>query len=254
MDFEIDVYNIGNGAAKEIELDWEFDKEWFMQEFKRINTIDELKVECSEKTKFRLLINLQNNGTIYSVDFTKKITHILPTIVKVEPTKISIPNAYLHLLSILLSVNDRENISLNVPLLELKLQFRDVGGNYYRRSFTIRFNICSLLLQKEAHEVTKVVTQEVKKRGADFAIVTDPQQQDKKVDLKEIARMPADTSVTLNQYNVFAYKKVIRGINVYLKFTGDVSRKITNDGKYIGVAGGYDFDNKKAKLGLRISF
>jgi hypothetical protein len=38
------------------------------------------------------------------------------------------------------------------------------------------------------------------------------------------------------------------------EITGDVSRKISNDGKYLGVAGGYDFDNKKAKLGLRYSF
>jgi hypothetical protein len=69
----------------------------------------------------------------------------------------------------------------------------------------------------------------------------------------------------LNQYNVFAYKKVIRGVNVYPKFTGvtptgisevtyDVSRKISNDGKYIGVAGGYDFKHEEAKLGLRYTF
>ena len=114
-------------------------------------------------------------------------------------------------------------------------------------------------------EVEKVVTQYVEKQGADFAIVTDPKNSDKSVDLKEIEKLPANTPVTLNQYNVFAYKKVIRGINVYPRFTGltpsgvseitvDVSHKITNDGKYLGVAGGYEFDDKKAKLGLRYSF
>jgi Tfp pilus assembly protein PilO len=114
-------------------------------------------------------------------------------------------------------------------------------------------------------EVTKIVTQEVEKRGADFAIVTDPNNPDKKVDLKEVAKLPENTDVTLNQYNVFAYKKVIRDITVYPSFSGiipngisevdyGVSRKITNDGKYLGVVGGYDFDSKKTKVGLRIAY
>jgi hypothetical protein len=115
------------------------------------------------------------------------------------------------------------------------------------------------------YEVTKVVTQEVEKRGADFAVVTDPKNPDKAIDLNEIARLPARTDVTFNEYNVFAYKKVIRGINVYTSFTGitptgvseityDVSRKITNNGKYLGVVTGGEFDDKKAKIGIRYTY
>ncbi len=116
-------------------------------------------------------------------------------------------------------------------------------------------------------EVTKVVEKEVEKRGADFAIVTDPAQPDKQVDLKQVEKLPADTMVTLNQYNVFAYKKVVRGINIYPDWSGlvqqkpkldevtvDVSRRITKDGKYLGAVAGYDFKNKESKLGLRYSF
>jgi Tfp pilus assembly protein PilO len=121
------------------------------------------------------------------------------------------------------------------------------------------------IIQTVPYEVEKVVIKEVEKRGADFAIVTDPKNPDIKVDLKEIAKLPANTSVTLNQYNVFAYKKVIRGVNIYPSFTGikptgisevtyDVSRKISNDGKYIGVVGGYDFEDRKVKVGLRVTF
>jgi len=116
-------------------------------------------------------------------------------------------------------------------------------------------------------EVIKTVEVERQKSGADFAIVADPKQPDKQVNLKEIAKLPADTSVTLNQYNVFAYKKVIRGVNVYPdlskavqgKFkldevTADVSRRITKDGKYIGIVAGYDFNHNHAKAGIRYSF
>jgi len=114
-------------------------------------------------------------------------------------------------------------------------------------------------------EIEKVVTQYVKTSGADFAIVTDPANPTKQVDLKEVAKLPATTDVTLNQYNVFAYKKIIRDVTVYPSFTGitpsgvsevdiGISRKITNNGVYLGAVAGYEFDDKKAKIGLKVMF
>ncbi len=114
-------------------------------------------------------------------------------------------------------------------------------------------------------EVEKVVTKYIEKNGADFAIVTDPNNPDKVVDLKDVANLPVSTDITLNQYNVFAYKKVLRDITIYPSFTGitpsgidevsyGVSRKITKDGKYLGLVAGYEFDEKKPKVGLRVTF
>lgn len=116
-------------------------------------------------------------------------------------------------------------------------------------------------------EVIKTVEKEVQTSGADFAIVTDQKQPDKQVDLKEIEKLPADTTVNLNQYNVYAYKKIIRGVNVYPdwsalakrkaeieEITVDINKRITKDGKYIGLVAGYEFDDKKGKMGLRYSF
>ncbi len=116
-------------------------------------------------------------------------------------------------------------------------------------------------------EVVKTVENEVQTRGADFAIVTDPKNPDKPVDLQEVEKLPADTSVTLNQYNVFAYKKIVRGINVYPDWSAvaeqkpkikevsmDISKRITKDGKYLGLVAGFDFEDDKAKLGLRYSY
>jgi hypothetical protein len=117
-------------------------------------------------------------------------------------------------------------------------------------------------------EVIKVVTKEVKKRGANFGMLTDPDHPNNQIDLNEIATLPEGTTVNLNQYNVFAYRKVIRGFNVMPDWTEsikrgspriqevtyDVSRRITKDGKYIGGVVGYDFKHDKAKAGIRYSF
>lgn len=114
-------------------------------------------------------------------------------------------------------------------------------------------------------EALKVVDKEVENSGADFAIVTDPKNPDKVVDLKEFANIAAGEDIALNQYNVFVYKKVLHDITIYPSFNGitpdgiseieyGISKKISKNGKYVGMATSYDFDSKKAKIGLRVTF
>lgn len=119
-----------------------------------------------------------------------------------------------------------------------------------------------VVIKTVPYEVEKTVTQYVKSSGADFAIITDPKNPDKVVDLKEVAKLPATTPVTINAYNVFAYKKAIRDVTIYPSFNGitpsgvnevaySVNRKITNDGKYIGLSVAYDVPDKKTMVGLK---
>jgi hypothetical protein len=100
------------------------------------------------------------------------------------------------------------------------------------------------IVQTTGKEVVKDSEQARKDNKADFSIVTDKNNPDKVVDLKGIE---SDKKVQLNQYNIQAYKKVIRTIeyssNKQATFT--ISRKITDDGQYIGIGAGYDFDNKR---------
>lgn len=124
------------------------------------------------------------------------------------------------------------------------------------------------IIKTVPYEVVKVVEKEVEKRGANFGIVTDPANPDKPVDLNEVAKLPEGTTVNLNQYNVYAYRKVIRGYNIMpdwsesikkgnpriQEITFDASRRITKDGKYLGGVIGYDFKHDEAKAGIRYSF
>ena len=84
--------------------------------------------------------------------------------------------------------------------------------------------------------------------GADFSIVTDKYDPTKHTSLKTL---PASSTVELNQYNVQAYKKVLRTVDVGTsdaKSVGEVgytvSKKISKDGKYIGAGASYNFDNE----------
>ena len=89
--------------------------------------------------------------------------------------------------------------------------------------------------------------------GADFSIITDKYNPTKQTSLKTL---PAGSTVELNQYNVQAYKKVLHTIDVspdiHNKAIGEVgymvSRKISKDGKYLGVGASYNFDDEKAMV------
>ena len=97
-----------------------------------------------------------------------------------------------------------------------------------------------------------------KAAGADFSIITNKSAPNEKTDLKTL---PAGSTVELNQYNVQAYKKVLHTVEVSPDIDAagvsginevgyTVSRKITGDGKYIGIGASYNIDDHKTMVKL----
>lgn len=90
--------------------------------------------------------------------------------------------------------------------------------------------------------------------GADFAIVTN---KDTTQEVKQLDELPADTQVTLNQYNVQAYKKHINTIEYQPteKIVGYTHQwKISKSGRYMGVGADYDIDDKKVMMKVTYSW
>ena len=99
------------------------------------------------------------------------------------------------------------------------------------------------VVQSTGSTIRQDVEQAREDSKADFAVVTDPNCPDEEVKLDELDK---DVRVELNQYNVQAYKPVIRQIEAGKVAGGDgfmiggsVSRKITKDGQYLGVGADY---------------
>lgn len=99
-------------------------------------------------------------------------------------------------------------------------------------------------------DVEKQAQAAQERSGADFSIVAS--QDGNKADVASINK---DKPVELNQYNVQAYKKVLHTVEVSPDIDGGrgiaevgytVSRKVSRDGKYLGVGASYNFDNNKA--------
>ena len=106
-------------------------------------------------------------------------------------------------------------------------------------------------------EVEKVSKQYVKDSGADFAIVTDAKDKDKEVNLRDI---PADKGVILNQYNINSYKKYIQQVEVgkstdgYTELGYTVSRKITDDGKYLGIGVSNEWNSSENRTIIKLVY
>ena len=99
-------------------------------------------------------------------------------------------------------------------------------------------------------DVEKQAQAAQERAGADFSIVAS--QGGSKADVASINK---DKPVELNQYNVQAYKKVLHTVEVSPDIEGGrgvaeigytVSRKVSRDGKYLGVGASYNFDSNKA--------
>lgn len=98
-------------------------------------------------------------------------------------------------------------------------------------------------------DVEKQAQAAQERAGADFSIVASDDGE--KADVTSISK---DKPVELNQYNVQAYKKVLHTVEVspdierrgIAEVGYSVSRKVSRDGKYLGVGASYNFDNDKA--------
>lgn len=97
-------------------------------------------------------------------------------------------------------------------------------------------------------DVEKQAQAAQERAGADFSIVASDDGE--KADVASISK---DKPVELNQYNVQAYKRVLHTVEVSPDIEGrgiaevgySVSRKVSRDGKYLGVGASYNFDSNK---------
>lgn len=99
-------------------------------------------------------------------------------------------------------------------------------------------------------DVEKQAQAAQERAGADFSIVASTDGAP-----ANTASISKDKPVELNQYNVQAYKRVLHTVEVSPDIDSgrgvaevgySVSRKVSRDGKYLGVGASYNFDNDKA--------
>lgn len=105
------------------------------------------------------------------------------------------------------------------------------------------------------NKVQRVAETAQNNAGADFSIITNKSDPNSKIDISAI---PSTSTVELNQYNVQAYKKTLHTIEVVPDIQNKsvdevgytVSRKISKDGKYMGMGASYNINDHKTMVKL----
>lgn len=150
-DVYLDGFNIGLGAAKLVDVAWEFQVDHLVQ-----------KLNEDVASGFQFVFNHNDVFTdgylsytlpkgisgimVLKHDMHRTYDHLLPIHVKAEPTKIRMPFTYLLITAARLystMVDKTEWEAEAFPVLRVKITYADIGNNMHKKSFSVRPSLVS---------------------------------------------------------------------------------------------------------------
>jgi hypothetical protein len=142
--FQLNIYNIGLGTAREINFYWNYDKKQFIKLIDKIDKNKEFKFLLKGDKK-ELVLWVAGKKPFKNLIFQhhlyhgQKIDYMVPYYLDKIPYQIKIPDEYLFLTSICWEFEvDHESIILKKPPLLLKISYKDVGNKIYTTKFEIK--------------------------------------------------------------------------------------------------------------------
>jgi len=138
----VTIYNIGAGAAKEINLSWYFDIQntvEFIQDFCFRNSIP-VVIRIQDTI---LAIGIEGGFDGYKLDSSFEYTYLMPASITSQGLNSEIPPYLLKLISFLIFIAMQERGfefgDFEIPSLSCKLSYVDIGGVRYTKKFDITF-------------------------------------------------------------------------------------------------------------------
>jgi len=149
------IVNVGLGAAKAIQVQWDYDILNFIRVVKAFDNEDEFNI-VSEDDRLHISstkINELSCTCSYGKHFIESLPYILPAAVESTPRALTLPYSYLSLLKIWtylslsnLVSNDSPWPSLqSLPDLTAILSYKDIANTVRNRSFRIKFGTSKLV-------------------------------------------------------------------------------------------------------------
>lgn len=143
------IVNIGSGAAKNVEIRWEFEIEKAIEEANRLaievyNT-DYIYFELDDNW-LKMNTNIENMPipiTIHKKNGIEKIDYILPVSIDPNPIKIKIPSAYCKLVYAILFFSFKKDPEAvpELPKITLSIRHTDIGGGKHEAKYVFSTDI-----------------------------------------------------------------------------------------------------------------
>ena len=153
----IPIKNIGLGTAREVNILWKFN---FKDTVLRVNELSQKQLIQAyfEFTNEMLSFKSKDNGNSTSLWINQKsssLDYILPVSIDSIGVKIQLPDAYIRLMSVLISFSSKGKdfkFIEDIPHLKLSLKFYDIGGNICEENYEIILNISMITNNGESFE------------------------------------------------------------------------------------------------------
>ena len=149
--FKIPVHNIGLGTAKNIQITFSTDLKKTINKINKLDVNKNIKIEF-ENSSFISFEPKKENYFLYKGitfnfqnEFKISIDYILPSQIEKEATNINVPMHYLYLCSILIYLWNKSETKdkgfIELPILNMLIEYRDIGNKRYKRKLSISFEI-----------------------------------------------------------------------------------------------------------------
>ena len=151
--YEIDLVNVGNGTATDIQYEWELDIEYYLNEIEKykgncdieINYIFDQK-RILYKTKYEGLCPRGLESDDYKISFLQSSQKIT---IDFSAEFILLFSTLLYVKLINKSKNEKSilyfaNNSSQLPFPDLIIRYNDISGKKYKKCFQFKMDFCSL--------------------------------------------------------------------------------------------------------------
>lgn len=140
-EFSLELFNIGKGAARSVQIKWQCNLEGLVKEINDIAQRKMIGLHISLNEKF-LHINA-SNGLNRSYDLrdvlNPKHNFVLPSSIDANPQNVCFPNSYRGLVGMFLyvqfydslKVDEIKDTSLELPEFKCEISFQDIAGKSY---------------------------------------------------------------------------------------------------------------------------
>lgn len=159
--------NIGLGAAKAIRLRWDCDLANMVESANKLaqRTLTQVYFSIDD---FAVRTKSEVSGEIYSMWKNQSeagIDYVLPASIDKNPIYFPLPHAYLQLASALiyLTYKDKDKdkdkkLEINLPSLNLGIEFSDIGGIAHKANFIVKFHIvCYTKSEDEGNTISAYI-------------------------------------------------------------------------------------------------
>ena len=168
LKFQLPIYNLGLGAARDIEIEWKYDHANFIKAVNQISTYSPKKFNLSMTDydfllfeipgKYRSYINLEG-------ELINKKNFLLPYSMEDKSESISLPQGFMLLVSVYAlcdiskCLKERSHFpKFDIPQIDLSIKYNDIGGSTHSKTFKFKLLLGEVSLLAPSGEKLDVNT------------------------------------------------------------------------------------------------